>query len=162
MALKDKPPSTAINSTKPTKTVKLSDFQLPSTSVPKQQQQQQRQQKTRTARKSVCSKSCCIFSSMVPLVLGIFVLYIGAYLGTMTSEALKTENFTVSDALKQPPPQLHLANNLQAMAQVLSQPNQFMNKGKHQFRLFKNMLLDNCWINYTKTISSYLEIDIFQ
>ena len=133
MALKDKPPSTVIKSTKPTKTVKLSDYQLPSTIHPKQQEQkpqQQRQPKTRTARKSVCSKSCCIFSSMVPLVLGIFVLYISAYLGSMTSEALKTENFTISDALKQPPPQLHLANNLQAMAQVLSQPNQFMNKGK--------------------------------
>ena len=50
------------------------------------------------------------------------------------TNALNVENFTVSDALKQPPPQILLANNLQNMAQVLSQPNQFFkraNKGKN-------------------------------
>ena len=40
------------------------------------------------------------------------------------------ENFTISDALKQGPPQLNMANNFETMAQVLSQPNQFMARGK--------------------------------
>ena len=72
------------------------------------------------------SKNCCIFSAMVSSVLVLFILYISAYLGTKTSEAFHTENFTISDALEVLPP----GNNFQAMAQILSQPNQFMAKGE--------------------------------
>lgn len=75
------------------------------------------------------SKSCCIFYSMVPLVFILFILYISAYMGTMTASSEKIENFTISDVL-QFPPQVHLINNLQSMAQkaLLQKPNQFLEK----------------------------------
>ena len=82
--------------------------------------------------------SCCLFSAMVPLVFTIFIVYVSSYLGVMSgafATDLKVENFTVSDALKKGPPQFDSANkdyynNLQAMSQVLSRPNQFMARGK--------------------------------
>ena len=82
--------------------------------------------------------SCCLFSAMVPLVFTIFIVYVSSYLGVMSgafATDLKTENFSESDALKMGPPQFDLANkdyynNLQAMSQHLSRPNQFMARGK--------------------------------
>lgn len=63
---------------------------------------------------------------MVPTVILLFVLYLIVYMGTMTN-SLKAENFTISDALKFPPPQVILANNLEAMAYAaLKRPNRFM------------------------------------
>ena len=58
---------------------------------------------------------------------------------------LKAENFTVSDALKKGPPQFDSANkdyynNLQAMSQVLSRPNQFMARGKWKITVFEILL----------------------
>ena len=66
---------------------------------------------------------------MVPLVFILFILYISAYMGTMTASSEKVENFTVSDVL-QFPPHVHLVNNLEAMAQkaLLQKPNQFLEK----------------------------------
>ena len=66
---------------------------------------------------------------MVPLVFILFILYISAYMGTMTASSEKIENFTISDVL-QFPPQVHLINNLQSMAQkaLLQKPNQFLEK----------------------------------
>ena len=66
---------------------------------------------------------------MVPLVFILFILYISAYMGTMTASSEKIENFTISDVL-QFPPQVHLIDNLQSMAQkaLLQKPNQFLEK----------------------------------
>ena len=118
MANKPPPPSP------PTKLPKTAKSQLV---------QPQKQNLHREEEKS--EKNCCIFSTMVPCVLLIFILYVSSYLGAMSivsaeKNDLRAENFTISDALKQAPPQFHLANNLQAMAEMLSQPNQFMAKGK--------------------------------
>ena len=81
------------------------------------------------------SQSCCIFSAMVPLVLVVFILYLGTYIGTLTGAAsVKTENLTVlsGDAL-QLPAQLHFVGSIQAMAEALNQPNQFMaSEGKYK------------------------------
>ena len=64
---------------------------------------------------------------MVPTVILLFVLYLIVYMGTMTS-SLKAENFTIADALQFPPPQVILANNIEAMAfAALKRPkNKFM------------------------------------
>ena len=66
---------------------------------------------------------------MVPLVFILFILYISAYMGTMTASSEKVENFTISDVL-QFPPHVHLVNHLEAMAQkaLLQKPNQFLEK----------------------------------
>ena len=84
-------------------------------------------EKEKSKKKS--SSSCCIFYSMVPLVFILFILYISAYMGTMTASSEKVENFTISDVL-QFPPHVHLVNNLEAMAQkaLLQKPNQFLEK----------------------------------
>ena len=78
--------------------------------------------------------SCCLFSAMVPLVFTIFIVYVSSYLGVMSgafATDLKAENFTVSDALKKfDSANKDYYNNLQAMSQVLSRPNQFMARGK--------------------------------
>lgn len=87
---------------------------------------------SRSKRKK--SNNCCIFVSMVSIVLVIFILYVSSHLGLYNKvQAMEVENFTISDALIQPPPQMSIVNNLQNMAEIISQPNQFMAKGKTKF-----------------------------
>ena len=95
-------------------------------------------EKEKQITKKKSEQSCCIFSAMVPLVLVVFILYLGTYIGTLTGAAsIKTENLTLSDAL-QLPPQLHFVGSIQAMAEALNQPNQFMpsSEGKYKPKYF--------------------------